>query len=87
MNVDTWTGFQLGSIWLVELSPPVQWFRCVLERTFYLKWVNNFTGKFVTLHAPVWLLSSEHKCVSAGFLHLKSWTVVATETTTLGGKR
>lgn len=53
VNVDALTGLQLEGIWLVELSPPAQWFKCVLKHTFYLKWVNNFISKFVSLHAPV----------------------------------
>lgn len=53
LNVDILTGFQLESIWLVELSPPIQWFKCFLKHVFCLKWVNNFIIKFVTLHASV----------------------------------
>lgn len=56
LNVDTLTGFQPESMWLVELSPPIQWFKCFLEHVFYLKWINNFISKFVTLPA------SAHMC-------------------------
>lgn len=59
LNVDILTGVQLENTWVVELSPPVQWFRCFLKHVSYLKWVKDFISKFVTLHASLHVCNVE----------------------------